>query len=105
MNMLRCCGDNSNTQKAIQQNMLALEMSLRELLRNFGLRVRAISSGRFEHRIRELVDGNAMLEHGDISHAAYKSVVASGTCGPRKTGPANGTGRPGLRATNDDAGD
>lgn len=48
--------------KAIQQNMIALEMSLRGLLRNFGLKVGAISRGRFEHRIRELAEGNAMLE-------------------------------------------
>lgn len=51
-----------SARKAIQQNMLALEMSLRGLLRNFGLKVGAISRGRFEHRIRELADGNAMLE-------------------------------------------
>ena len=51
-----------SARKAIQQNMLALEMSLRGLLRNFGLKVGAISRGRFDHRIRELVEGNAMLE-------------------------------------------
>jgi len=48
--------------KAIQQNMIALKMSLRGLLRNFGLKVGAISRGRFEARIRELADGNPMLE-------------------------------------------
>jgi transposase len=48
--------------KAIQQNMIALEMSLRGLLRNFGLKVGAISRCRFEARIRELPDGNPMLE-------------------------------------------
>ena len=48
--------------KAVQQGMLALEMSLRGLLRNFGLKVGAISRGRFEHRIRELASGNAMLD-------------------------------------------
>jgi transposase len=51
-----------SARKSIQQNMLALEMSRRGLLRNFGLKVGAISGGRFEHRIRELADGNAMLE-------------------------------------------
>ncbi len=48
--------------KAIQQNMIDLEMSLRGLLRNFGLKVGAISRGRFETRIRELAEGNLMLE-------------------------------------------
>ena len=38
------------TRKAVQQGMTALEMSLRGLLRNFGLKVGAISRGRFEHR-------------------------------------------------------
>lgn len=42
--------------------MIALEMSLRGLLRNFGLKVGTISRGRFETRIRELADGNPMLE-------------------------------------------
>lgn len=48
--------------KTIQQNMIALEMSLRGLLRNFGLKVGAISRGRFEARIQELAEGNPMLE-------------------------------------------
>ena len=48
--------------KAIQQAMISLEMSLRGLLRNFGLKVGAISRGRYEHRIRELAEGNPMLE-------------------------------------------
>jgi hypothetical protein len=42
--------------------MIALEMSLRGPLRNFGLKVGAISRGQFEHRIRELTVGNLMLE-------------------------------------------
>ena len=48
--------------KAVQQGFIALEMSLRGLLQNFGLKVGAISRGRFEHRIRELAAGNPMLE-------------------------------------------
>ena len=48
--------------KAIQQSMIALEMSLRGVLRNFGLKVGAISRGRYDIRVRELVEGNAMLE-------------------------------------------
>lgn len=40
--------------KAVQQGFIALEMSLRGLLRNFGLKVGTISRGRFEYRIREL---------------------------------------------------
>ena len=51
-----------SARKAVQQGMIALEMSLRGLLRNFGLKVGTISRGRFEHRIRELAAGNPMLE-------------------------------------------
>lgn len=51
-----------SARKTIQQGMIALEMSLRGLLRNFGLKVGVISLGRFEARIRELTDGNPMLE-------------------------------------------
>jgi transposase len=51
-----------NARKAVQQGFIALEMSLRGLLRNFGLKVGTISRGRFEQRIRELTTGNPMLE-------------------------------------------
>lgn len=50
-----------NARKAVQQGFIALEMSLRGLLRNFGLKVGSISRGRFEQRIRELTTGNPML--------------------------------------------
>lgn len=48
--------------KAVQQGFIALEMSLRGLLRNFGLKVGAISWSKFGHRIRQLAAGNPMLE-------------------------------------------
>lgn len=51
-----------SARRAVQRGMIALEMSLRGLLRNFGLKVGTISKGRFEARIRELADGNALLE-------------------------------------------
>ncbi len=51
-----------SARKAVQQGFNALEMSLRGLLRNFGLKVGTISRGQFEHRIRELTTGNPMLE-------------------------------------------
>jgi hypothetical protein len=48
--------------KAVQQGMIVLELLLRGLLRNFGLKVGAISRGRFGLRVRELACGSAMLE-------------------------------------------
>jgi transposase len=48
--------------KLIQGKLLDLESGIRGVLRGFGLKVGAISRGRFEPRILELVEGQAMLE-------------------------------------------
>lgn len=48
--------------KLIQGKLLDIESGIRGLLRGFGLKVGAISRGRFEARILELVNGHAMLE-------------------------------------------
>lgn len=48
--------------KSIQKAMLDLELSIRGVLRNFGLKIGKISKGRFEERVRELSVGNPMLE-------------------------------------------
>lgn len=50
-----------SARKAMQQGFITLEMSLRGLLRNFGLKVGAISRGQFEQRIPELASGDPML--------------------------------------------
>lgn len=51
-----------SARKTAQQGFITLKMSLRGLLRNFGLKVGALSRGRFKHQIRELAAGNSMLE-------------------------------------------
>lgn len=48
--------------KAIRQAMLPPETSMRGLLRNVGLKVGALSRGRYEHRIREPAEDDPMLE-------------------------------------------
>jgi transposase len=48
--------------KLIQGKLLDVESGIRGVLRGFGLKVGAISRGRFEARICELVEGHAMLE-------------------------------------------
>lgn len=48
--------------QAVQQGMIALDSSLRGLLQTFGLKVGAVSRGRFDVRIPELAFGNPMLE-------------------------------------------
>ena len=48
--------------KSVLEALLDIELSLRGVLRNFGLKLGAVSKGRWEARVRELVAGNAMLE-------------------------------------------
>lgn len=48
--------------KLIQCKLLDIESGIRGVLRGFGLKVGSISRGRFEARIVELVEGQAMLE-------------------------------------------
>ena len=48
--------------KLIQAKLLDIECGIRGVLRGFGLKVGPISRGRFEMRIRELVDGQPTLE-------------------------------------------
>lgn len=48
--------------KQLQSKMQDVELSLRGILRGFGLKVGDVSKGQFAARIRQLVDGHAMLE-------------------------------------------
>jgi transposase len=48
--------------KLLQSKLQDVELGIRGLLRGFGLKVGAISKGRFEARIRELIAGQPMLE-------------------------------------------
>ena len=48
--------------RAIQKAAIDVELSLRGVLRNFGLKLGKVSKGGYEARVRELAAGNAMLE-------------------------------------------
>jgi transposase len=48
--------------KLIAGKLLDIESGIRGVLSGFGLKVGAISRGRFEARIRDLVEGHTMLE-------------------------------------------
>lgn len=50
------------TRRSLQQAMLNLELSVRGVLRNFGLKVGKVSKGQYVARIRELAVGNPALE-------------------------------------------
>lgn len=47
--------------KLLQEKAIALENDMRGLLRNFGLKVGPIGAGKFEERVRELVEGHQEL--------------------------------------------
>src|SRR5260370_15488597 len=49
------------SRKLLQRKLLDVESDLRGTLRNFGLKVGAVSGGRYEARVRELVDGFPLL--------------------------------------------
>ena len=48
--------------KLLQGKLLDVELSIRGILRGFGLKLGEVSKGRFTARIRELAAGQAMLE-------------------------------------------
>lgn len=50
------------TRKAVQKGVVDLELSIRGVLRNFGLKMGKVAKSRFELRVRDLIAGNAMLE-------------------------------------------
>ena len=43
--------------KLLQEKAIAIDNDIRGLLRNFGLKVGAVSAAKFEQRIQELVEG------------------------------------------------
>ena len=50
------------SRKSMSETLIKIELSLRGVLRNFGLKLGTVSKGRYEVRVRELISGNAMLE-------------------------------------------
>ena len=48
--------------KLLQGKLRDVELSIRGILRGYGLKVGEVSRGRFEARIRDLTEGHAMLE-------------------------------------------
>ena len=50
------------SRKSVLDALTNMELSLRGVLRNFGLKLGQVSKGRWEARVRELITGNAMLE-------------------------------------------
>ena len=51
-----------SSRKSVKDAIIDMELSLRGVLRNFGLKLGQVSKGRYEARVRELIAGNAMLD-------------------------------------------
>ena len=92
--------------KLLQAKLRDVELSIRGILRGFGLKVGEVSKGRFAARIRELIGGQPMLERViepmlrarealqaefHVLHRAMLAIVrADGTCRRLMTVPGVG---------------
>ena len=90
------------SRKSVQTVLVNLELSLRGVLRNFGLKLGQVSKGRYEARVRDLIAGNAMLE------AAAEPILRARIPAPRagwpgEAGPHSGPGGSGLWGADDHA--
>lgn len=81
--------------KLVQSKLYDVQMSLRGILRGFGLKVGPTTLARFEARIRELVAGHATLEVIAAALLAVHAVLARELSGLEKRlrGIARGDGR------------
>ncbi len=51
-----------SSRRSVLDALMNMELSLRGVLRNFGLKLGTVSKNRYEARVRELIAGNEMLE-------------------------------------------
>jgi transposase len=70
--------------KLIQINLHRTEMSLRGIVRNFGLKVGKVSKGKFEGRIRGLIAGNPTLERVADAMLSVRRTMARELAGMEK---------------------
>ena len=61
--------------RSLKQAMLSLELSVRGVLRNFGLKVGKVSKGQYEGRIRELANGNPVLELATATTLRARAIL------------------------------
>lgn len=66
-----------------------MEMSLRALLRIFGLKAGTLSCSRFDLRIRDLAVGNQMLEAATEPMLRARACVRQDLAGPEPDGPVS----------------
>jgi transposase len=73
------------TRKSILDVVIKLELSVRGVLRNFGLKMGKVAKGRFEMRVRELADGNTMLEAAVAPILRVRGTLRTELAGLEKT--------------------
>jgi len=61
--------------KQLQSKLLDIELSIRGILRGFGLKMGQVSKGRFAARVEELITGHAMLEQIMSSMLAAREAL------------------------------
>ena len=84
--------------KQLQAKLRDVELSIRGLLRGFGLKVGEVSKGQFAARIRELVAGHDDAGGGHRRDAAAREALQDGVHAPapgacwRSCGPTRSAG-------------
>ena len=89
---------------SVQDALTNLELSLRGVLRNFGLKLGQVSKGRYEARVRELTAGNAMLEAAAEPILRVRADLRPRAGRPGEASPQSGQAGPGVPAADDHAG-
>jgi len=73
-----------SSRKAILQAIVGLELSIRGVLRNFGLKMGRVAKGRFAERVQELADGNAKLQAAATPVLSARAALCSELAGLEK---------------------
>ena len=61
------------SRKLVQEKALAIESDIRGLLRNFGLKVGIVGAGRFEARVRDLIE--ALPDLGEVFSVLLAAIL------------------------------
>jgi len=86
----------------LQAKLRDIELSIRGILRGYGLKVGEVSRGRFEGRIRELIEGHTVLEAVIGAMLQARLALWSEFTRFASSDAAAGSGRSGLPAIDDD---
>jgi transposase len=89
--------------KLLQNKLKDVELSIRGILRGFGLKVGKVTRKMFERRIRQLVTGHAMLERIAEAMLSARGRIADPVQPTRQSRPLDRSLRQSLRTADDGA--